>query len=182
MAPAAPLRSWVRFPTGMNFRLEGKKIPSSVPHQSTGLWSSRLTGMQVPLYMGGAGVQGFSRAAWEFIFLMKHCGNISPPVARVFFRLILEILLRWCWFYSNSHYNVREVEGQNLLLKTLSPFKTCLTLMDGGSTILWNDGLLWEKILIFETKGVSCIRNKNRVILDSWLLLSTLEILFFFCL
>ena len=47
-------------PLGANFRPEGKKIPSSIPRQSTGLWSSCPTGMRRHCIWVGPGSEIFS--------------------------------------------------------------------------------------------------------------------------
>lgn len=67
------LRSWVRLPVEVNFKVRIKKIPSFVLRQSTGLRSGPvmvvvfvphrcchiLTWATVPLCMSGAGFRGF---------------------------------------------------------------------------------------------------------------------------
>jgi hypothetical protein len=60
----ALLKSWVRLPMGVNFQAVVKKIPSFVPHQSTGLRPCLGCGR---FHMGcGAAVYGWGRGSGVF--------------------------------------------------------------------------------------------------------------------
>jgi len=82
---------------GANFQARVKKVPSSVPHQSTGLRSGPGRGRS---HMGyGAAVYGWGRGSEvnlhgfigfldlreNVFFLIQRLGVVLPPAGRVFF-------------------------------------------------------------------------------------------------
>jgi hypothetical protein len=85
MAWVALLESWVRLPMGAKFRLGLKKIPSSVPHQSTGL-------------RPGPGCSNELQCHWRWQIFGDDYGNTSPDprCSRAAWVLLLNVMARAC--------------------------------------------------------------------------------------
>jgi len=125
MTLAAPLRSLVQFPMGMNFGLEGKKKSPHLSHTKVQVCSRPISrGCRCRCIWVGSGIVDFLELPEKFIFLMKHHGDVSPPWLEFFFKyfqmegvysfvqfLLFEMLAGHCWL----HLSIVQVLGCRMI-------------------------------------------------------------------